>query len=118
MTQRNPSLERAVVWLYYYLGVSDGISVSLETLKTLNPEPLKDHECRVKLRGLLPPELAALREPNADIEPASKLIEREVLDAVQRVKLQRLKKREKSKIQAAPRIHSNADISPLGEEAR
>ena len=109
MTQRNPSLERAIVWLYYYLGVSDGISMSLETLKSLNPEPLKDHECRVKLRGLLPPELAALRQPNADIEPASKLIEREVLGAVEMVRLQRLKKR-RTKLIHDP---SNAGELPL-----
>ena len=112
MTQRNPSLERAIVWLYYYLGVSDGISLSLETLKSLNPEPLKDHEWRVKLRGLLPPELAALRQPNADVEPAAKLIEREVLRAVQKAKLQCLKNGQKSKFQAPPTL-SNAGSSSL-----
>ena len=70
-------LNHVITWIYYYLGISDGMSASLEFLKTLNPEPLKDAEWRTTLRSFLPPELAALRKPHAQLEPATKLIEQQ-----------------------------------------
>jgi hypothetical protein len=32
-------LDRAIILIYYYLGVKDGISAALESFKGLNPEP-------------------------------------------------------------------------------
>src|SRR5208282_1387857 len=64
----------ATVWTYYYLGVCDGMSAALESLKSLNPEPLKDLEWQNQLRGYLPPQLAALRQPHADRVPAAEII--------------------------------------------
>jgi hypothetical protein len=70
--------------VYYYLGVIDGISAALESFKSLNPEPLKDAEWRTKLRSYLPPELAALRHPHADMGAAYRVLEREVEQALQK----------------------------------
>ncbi|MFI5449017.1 MAG: hypothetical protein ACHQ03_04530 [Candidatus Bathyarchaeia archaeon] len=67
-------ITRAIVWTYYYLGICDGLSASLETLRSLNPEPLKDAEWRNKWRGYLPPQLAALRHPHADDAAAAEII--------------------------------------------
>jgi hypothetical protein len=67
-------ITRATVWTYYYLGVCDGMSAALESLKSLNPEPREDAEWRIKLRKYLPLQLATLRQSNADLEPAVDLI--------------------------------------------
>lgn len=72
-------LDRATVWMFYYLGIVDGISSALESFKGLNPDRLKDAEWRVKLRNYLPPELAPLGQPHSDIEPAVRIIEIEAL---------------------------------------
>ncbi len=66
--------EQLLVWVYYYLGIRDGMSASLELLNAHNPEALKDAEWQTTLRSFLPPELAALREPHANEDPAVKLI--------------------------------------------
>lgn len=79
-------LNRAIAWLFYYLGVNDGMSASLETLKTLNPEPLKDAEWRLRLRSYLPPKLAALRQPHADQKSAARKIEEEFVRTLQKNK--------------------------------
>jgi hypothetical protein len=65
---------RAIVWTYYYLGVCDGMSTALETFKSLNPEPLRDLEWQNQLRGYLPPQLAALRQPDGDRTAAAEII--------------------------------------------
>lgn len=72
--------DRVIVWIYYCLGINDGMSASVEFLKTLNPEPLKDAEWRTTLRSFLPPELAALRQPQSNLEPAVRLIEQELTE--------------------------------------
>ena len=73
---------RAIVWTYYYLGVCDGMSAALESFKSLNPEPLKDLEWQNQLRSYLPPQLAALRQPNADRVPAAEIILQEFKTAL------------------------------------
>ena len=73
-------LDRLLIWLYYYLGVRDGMSVSLQFLNSRNPEDLKDAEWRTMLRSWLPPELASLREPHAKLEPAVRLITQQITD--------------------------------------
>jgi hypothetical protein len=72
---------RATVWMYYYLGLCDGMSATLESLNT---EPRKDADWRNKLRKYLPIQLAALRQPNADPEPAVDLIAHEFKAALRR----------------------------------
>jgi hypothetical protein len=67
--------------MFYYLGVTDGISASLDTFKGLNPKPLNDAEWRTKLRSYLPPELAALRQPHSNEESAVRIIEQEFTQA-------------------------------------
>jgi hypothetical protein len=79
-------LNRATAWIFYYLGVTDDMSASLESLKTLNPEHLNDARWRTKLRNYLPPELAALRLPNAPREPAARVLEAELLEGLRRAK--------------------------------
>jgi hypothetical protein len=80
-------LNRATAWVFYYLGVTDGISASLESLKAPNPEPPNDAEWRTKLRSFLPPELAALRHPNANQELAARIIVQEFMRGLQRAEL-------------------------------
>jgi hypothetical protein len=72
---------RATVWVYYYLGFCDGMSATLESLNT---ESRKDADWRNKLRKYLPLQLAALRQPNADPEPAVDLIAHEFKVALHR----------------------------------
>jgi hypothetical protein len=72
-------ITRATVWAYYYLGVCDGMC---EALDSLNPEPWKDAEWRNKLRKYLPLQLAALRQPNSDVEPAVDLIAHVFMEAL------------------------------------
>jgi len=74
-------ITRVTVWAYYYLGICDGMSAVLDSL---NPEPWKDAEWRNKLRKYLPLQLAALRHPNADPEPAVDLIVPEFKAALHR----------------------------------
>jgi hypothetical protein len=74
--------------MYYYLGVRDGLSASLDSLNRRNPEPLKDAKWRVELRSYLPPELAALRQPNPNTELAARIIEREFMQVLHRTKRQ------------------------------
>jgi len=66
--------------VFYYLGVIDGMSRSLETFKGV--EPLNDYEWQTRMRSHLPPELAALRQPNANGEPAVGILEQEFMQAV------------------------------------
>jgi hypothetical protein len=73
--------------------IMDGISSALESYKSLNPEPLKDSEWRIKMRNYLPPELAALRQPHADPMPAVRVIESELKQAVEKEKLQNQRRR-------------------------
>jgi len=68
------ALKRVIPWVFYYLGIIDGMSRCLETFKGLNPEPLNDREWQTELRNRLPPELAALRRPHASGEPAIRII--------------------------------------------
>jgi hypothetical protein len=79
-------MDRLIIWMYYYLGVTDDISAALESFKGIYAETLKDAEWRVELRNYLPPELAALRQPNANTEPAFQMIEREAVQALQKTK--------------------------------
>ena len=81
-------LDRVTAWIFYYLGITDGMLASLETFKILNPQPLKDAEWQTKLRSFLPPELAALRQPNANQEPAVRIIEQEFMRVLHRTKRQ------------------------------
>lgn len=78
------SFTRLAVWVFYLLGVTDGMSRSVETFKSLNPEPLNDPQWRTTLRSCLPSELAALRQPNASTEPAARIIEQELMRIRQR----------------------------------
>jgi len=77
---------RAIAWAFYYLGVIDGASATLETFKGLNPEPLKDTEWQTELRRYLPPELAALRQPHANRETAVRMIVQEFKEMLLRRK--------------------------------
>jgi hypothetical protein len=70
---------RATAWLYYYLVFCDGMS---STLESLNSEPRKDAEWRNKLRGYLPPQLAALRHPHTDEVAAAEIIFQEFKTAL------------------------------------
>lgn len=71
-------LNRVIVWMYYYLGIRDGISANLDSLNRRNPEPLKDAKWRIALRSYLPIELATLRQTNADQESAARAAEASV----------------------------------------
>jgi hypothetical protein len=82
-------LDGVVILVYYYLGFVDGMSATLESFRGLNPEPFEDAEWRGKLRDYLPPELAALRQPHADIGSARRVIQREVERALQKPKRRR-----------------------------
>ena len=77
---------RAIAWIFYYLGVIDGASATLEIFKELNPEPLNDAEWQTELRNYLPPELAALRQPHANTETAAKMIVQEFKEMLLRRK--------------------------------
>lgn len=77
-------LNRATVWMYYYLGVRDGMSASVDSLNRRDPEPLKDAKWRVELRSYLPAELAALRLPNAHLKSAPRIIEEEFVNVVKK----------------------------------
>jgi len=70
-------LTRAIAWTYYYLGVCGGMSAALDSLKSLNQDPLKDLDWQNMLRSYLPSQLAALRQPHADRTPAAEIIVRE-----------------------------------------
>ena len=65
---------QVIAWVFYYLGVMDGSSATLETFKGLNPEPLKDAKWQTELRSYLPAELAALRQPHANRETAARVV--------------------------------------------
>jgi len=77
---------RAIAWIFYYLGVIDGASATLEIFKELNPEPLNDAEWQTELRNYLPPELAALRQRHANRETAAKMIAQEFKEMLLRRK--------------------------------
>jgi hypothetical protein len=77
---------RVRVWMFYILGIIDGMSSCLESFKELNPKPRTDAEWRTRMRSQLPPELAALRQPNADGEPAVRIMEQEYTKATQGTK--------------------------------
>jgi len=77
---------RAIAWIFYYLGVIDGTSATLEIFKGLSPEPLKDAEWQTQLRRYLPPELAALRRPHANRETAVRMIMQEFKEMLLRRK--------------------------------
>jgi hypothetical protein len=62
----------------------------------MNPEPVKDGEFQILLRGFLPPELAALRQPNADPNPAVALMREQVTELKRGTLVAKL---EKAKIQ-------------------
>ena len=78
--------KRLTAWVYYLLGVTDGMSASLETFKSLSPQPRPDAAWRITLRSELPPELAALRQPNGSTEAAARVIQQGFLQAVARTK--------------------------------
>ena len=77
---------RAIAWIFYYLGVIDGTSATLEIFKGLSPEPLKDAEWQTELRSYLPRELAALRQPHANRETAVRMIMQEFKEMLLRRK--------------------------------
>jgi len=60
------------------------MSAALDTMKSLNPEPLKDLEWQKTLRSYLPPQLAALRQPQADRAAAAEVIIEEFEAALHR----------------------------------
>jgi hypothetical protein len=84
---------RAIACTFYYLGIVDGMCASLETFKGLNPEPLKDAAWQTTLRSYLPPELAALRHPDANRAAAVTVIVEEFKEFLARRKRQTRKKR-------------------------
>jgi uncharacterized protein (DUF849 family) len=51
-------LNRATIYFYYYLGVTDGISAALESFKGLSHELPKDAKWRVEFRMMLASSLA------------------------------------------------------------
>ncbi|MGA3108073.1 MAG: hypothetical protein ABSD99_01230 [Candidatus Bathyarchaeia archaeon] len=83
------ALKRVTCWAFYYLGLIDGMSRSLDTIKGLNPEPLNDLEWQTELRSHLPPELAGLRHPDTNGEPAIRIIKQELAQALHGTKRQR-----------------------------
>jgi hypothetical protein len=91
-------LNRIIAWIFYYLGVTDGMSASLEIFKTPNPESPIDAEWQTKLRSYLPPELAALRHPNANKESAARVIEQEFMEVMQKTKRQHHKKTDQGRV--------------------
>ena len=56
------------------------MSRSLDSLKQLNSEHLKDGELQIRLRSYLPQELAALRQPNAEPEPAMRVLQKKITE--------------------------------------
>lgn len=51
------ALKRATAWTFYYLGVIDGMSRTLESFRSLNPEPVNDLEWQTELQSHLPPRI-------------------------------------------------------------
>ncbi|MGA2625474.1 MAG: hypothetical protein ABSF63_00245 [Candidatus Bathyarchaeia archaeon] len=80
------AMKRVTLWMLYYLGIIDGMSRCVESFKSFNPEPIGDHEWQREMRSHLPPELAALRQPNANGAPAVRIIEQEYTKATHETK--------------------------------
>lgn len=72
--------------MYYYLGIRDGISATLDSFNKRNSEPLKDAKWRVELRSYLPIELAMLRRPDGDQELAAKKIQQEAVESLHKLR--------------------------------
>ncbi len=80
------AMNRVTLWMFYYLGIIDGMSRCLESFKSLNAEPMGDYEWQRRMRSQLPPELAALRQPNANGAPAVRIMEQEYSKATHETK--------------------------------